>query len=78
MRYVIQLKHKKQWFYRSIKKVKGHQLVGDRLDIFLDDGIISLCNWSEYDMKLGSDFILFQKAEMEKETGLNIKIDGAK
>jgi len=78
MKYIIKLKHKKQWFYRTIKNVKGHQLVENRLDIFLDDGIISLCDWDKYDMKLGSDFLLFQKYEMEKESGLDIKIDGVK
>lgn len=67
-------KYKKYLLWRTIKNVKGHALDGDRMDIFLDDGIISISGWSKYDMKLGSDFIIAQKESMENETGQPISM----
>jgi len=75
MNYIF--KYRKRFLWKTIKNVKGHrhQPDIDRMDIFLNDGILSLSNWSNYDMKLGNDFILSQKAQMEKETGQNIPLD---
>lgn len=76
MRYI--LKYKKRFFWRTVKNAKGHKLDMelDRMDIFLDNGIVSISNWSKCDMKLGADFLLFQKNEMENEAGQSIKVDG--
>lgn len=70
--------YKKKFLWKTIKDVKGHKLDSDldRMDVFIDNGIISISNWSGCDMKLGADFMLFQKNEMEKEAGQNIKVDG--
>lgn len=68
--------YKKGLFWETIKDVKGHSMneSGTRMDVFLDDGIISISKWEDCDMKLGSDFILSQKEAMEKESGLDIKL----
>lgn len=71
-------KYKKRFFWKTIKNAKGHLFIPDanRMDIFMEDGILSLSNWDKYDIYLGSDFLLFQKDEMEKEAGQNIKVQG--
>lgn len=61
---------KKRWFYKTIK-AKGHHYAvdEDRMDVFLasDEGIFSIPKWSEYTLKLGSDFILFSKQKVKDE-----------
>lgn len=73
-------KYKRFFFYKTIKNVKGHafDLDSDRMDIFTIDGIISIGNWSKYDMKLGSDFLLVQKNDMEQESGTSVTVSGVK
>lgn len=73
-------KYKRNFFWRTIKGIKGHSVDSklDRMDIFLEDGIFSIAKWSEYDMKLGSDFLLFQQQEMSKEAGQPIQVQGVK
>ena len=68
--------YKKGLLWKTVKSVKGHSMneSGTRMDIFLDDGIVSISGWDNCDMKLGSDFILSQKDAMEKESGLDIKL----
>ena len=50
----------------------------DRMDVFLAEsaGIKSIGEWSKCDLHLGRDFILFQKEQLEKETGQNVKVEG--
>lgn len=50
----------------------------DRMDIFLSEsaGVKSIGEWSKCDLHLGRDFILFQKEQLEKEAGQNIKVEG--
>lgn len=74
MTYTFQ--YKRGFFWKTIKNVKGHdyQVDSDRMDVYLISGILSISNWSKCDFRLGSDFMLFQKEQMEKESGQNIKI----
>ena len=68
--------YKRKLFRKTIKDVKGHSLDGemDRLDVFTNTGIISIHKWSECDLYLGQDFLLFQKQEASKEAGQNIEV----
>ena len=75
MLYRLKYKRKGQWFWRAFNGVKGHNLNGNTLDVFFVDGIRTIHSWDQCDMKLGSDFMLFQKEQMEKESGLNIKVN---
>jgi len=70
-------KYKRKFIWTTIRDVKGHQHQQeiDRMDIFLDDGILSICKWSKCDMRLGSDFILSQKAALELKAGQPIKLN---
>ena len=75
MRY--NFKYKRRFFWRTIKNVKGHSLNTStgHMEIFLDAGIRSIHKWSNCDLKLGSDFILFQKDSMEKQANTSINLD---
>ena len=74
MTYTFQ--YKRGFFWKTLRKAKGHnyQTDSDRMDVYFGDKIIWLSKWSECDQKLGADFILFQKENMETESGQNIKI----
>ena len=53
-------------------KVKGHNMQPqlDRIELFLaDGGILSIPQWSKYICKLGPDWELAIKKQMEKEAG---------
>lgn len=40
-----------------------------------DGGLISLCNWHKYDMKLESDWVISVKKSMENQSGVDIKLN---
>lgn len=65
-------KYKRRFFFKTIKNVIGHNfdLDSNRMDIFLDHKIISIPKWSECEMVLGSDFLLKQKEDIKKESGV--------
>lgn len=68
--------YRRRLFWKSIKAT-GHRLDKelDRMDIFHEDGsITSLSQWSKYDLKLGTDWVLFTKKQMEKEAGQKIDL----
>ena len=50
----------------------------NRMDLFLGEskGIISIGKWDECDITLGPDFMLFQKENIEKNAGQNVKVQG--
>lgn len=75
MLYELKVRRKGQWFWRTFKKVKGHNVKDDILDIFFNDGIRTIHKFSECDIKLGSDFILKQKEDLERESGQSININ---
>lgn len=69
--------YKKRFFWESILVV-GHRLDKElnRMDFYIPDGsIMSLTNWDRYDMKLGIDWVLFTKKQMEKESGQQIPLN---
>jgi hypothetical protein len=45
------------------------------MDIFHPDGsITSIGSWSECDLKLGVDWVLFTKKSMDNEAGVDVKV----
>ena len=67
----------KKYFLWSKLTVTGHRLDKEinRMDFYLPDGsIVSIGNWSIYDMKLGVDWLLAVKKNMEEESGQTIKL----
>ena len=68
-------KYKKNWFWKT-KKIVGHRLKDDRMDLFLKDGsIFSIGEWHRYGLFLGTDWLLVTKTNMEKESGQDIKLN---
>ena len=68
--------YKRKLFKKTINNVKGHSLDKelDRLDVFTNTGIISIHKWSECDLYLCEDFLLFQKQEASKEAGQSVEV----
>ena len=70
-------KCKKGLFWKKIKAI-GHSLQAevDRMDIYHANGsVTSLSGWSKYDLHLGTDWVLFTKKQIEKESGQKINLD---
>ena len=78
MEYIF--KYRKKWRWQS-KLIEGHRLdqENNRMDLFMKNGsIFSIGNWSQYDLNLGSDWVLATKKKMEEEAGVDIKLNGNK
>jgi hypothetical protein len=76
MKYTPRFKRKKQWFWRKVT-VMGHSLntESNRMDFFMEDGsILSIGDWSSYDFKLGTDWVLSTKKRMEEESSREVKL----
>lgn len=73
---LYKFKYKRRFFWKTIK-VDGHRIDDkqNRMDLFMADGsILSLCNWSQYDLRLGADWVIRQKKDMEKQAGQKIQL----
>jgi hypothetical protein len=69
--------YRKRFFWKSITVI-GHRLDKElnRMDFYIPDGsIVSLTKWDRYDMRLGLDWVLFTKKQMEKESGQQIPLN---
>jgi hypothetical protein len=69
-------RYKKKFFSKVIKAV-GHRWDkdSDRMDVYhLNGSITSIAKWSTYNLYLGTDWVLFTKNAMEKESGQNVKL----
>lgn len=69
-------KYRKNLFWKT-ETVIGHglNLEANRMDLYFEDGsILSIGKWSEHDVRLGTDWVLFTKNNMEKEAGRDIKL----
>ena len=48
----------------------------DKMVIFFEDGgFQEICEWHKCELKLGSDWVLTTKKRMEKESGIDVKLD---
>lgn len=68
----------RRWFFWKKIKAIGHRYDSNsnRMDVYHTDGsILSLADWNKYDLKLGTDWVLFTKKQMEKESGQKIDLD---
>ena len=69
-------KFKKTLFTKTIKAV-GHRWdkESDRMDVYHENGsITSIAEWRKYTLYLGTDWVLFTKKQMEKESGQKIDL----
>lgn len=70
-------KYKRRFFWHSIKAI-GHRYYADvnKVDVFHEDGsITSIPKFSECYLRLGTDWVLFTKREIEKESGQQVQLN---
>jgi len=73
MDYKFKYRHKNDWFWTTVKVI-GHKLEGNNtMVLFLENGLIAIPEWSNnYFLKLGSDWMLFEKKSMEEQSGVKV------
>lgn len=78
MEYIVKFKHKSAFLWKR-RKISGHVYMAeiDKMVLhFKQSRIEEIPEWSKHYVKLGSDFLLAQKEQMEKETGVDVKLKG--
>lgn len=73
--YSVKYRTSGQWFFRKIKNIKGDGLMpdsGNRFFILMDETRIEIPCASE--IVFNKDRFIFIKKEMEKESGVDIKV----
>lgn len=77
MTYIFKYRRRLRVFFRSLKVVGhgfNHEL--DRMTLYFSDGgLREIHHWSLCDCKLGSDWVLAHKKEMERQAGQSIVIN---
>lgn len=67
MEFKIKFRKSGKLFWRT-EKVEAYRLNNGRLSLYFKDGSIEeIANWSEYDCRLGTDWIAATKNAMEQE-----------
>lgn len=75
MHYSYKYKKSNSFFWRTVKNLIGHKVVENKMIFFhLDGSQTIIAVWDKYDAKLGTDWFLFVKKDMEKETGVDLKL----
>ncbi len=69
-------KVKKNFFWKNYTViVHSYFKEWDRRDRYFEDGgILSFGSWKNYDLRLGTDWVLATKKKMEEESGTNINL----
>jgi hypothetical protein len=78
MEYVIKFRHKTNIVWKK-RKIQGHKYLPEIDKIVLHykcNKIEEIPEWSKHYVVLGSDFVLAQKEQMEKESGVDVKLKG--
>lgn len=68
---------KNRLLFKSVSVI-GHGLNRelDRMALYLPNGgVREIANWSKYDCKLGTDWVLAVKKNMEQKSGQTVNID---
>jgi hypothetical protein len=74
--YIFQYKKSGSWFWKKATVV-GHNYFSetDKMALYYSNGIEEIANWSAYNCKLGSDFMLVQKKNLEKKAGTSVVLN---
>ena len=63
----------------ELSDANGHKTLRqaqDRMIVYFEDGsLYAIRAWSECELKLGTDWVLFNKREMEKKTGQSVQLN---
>jgi hypothetical protein len=68
--------YRRRFFWKTLV-VEGHRFEKEtnRMELFFKDGsVLSISQWSKYDLKLGTDWVLAVKKQMEKEAGQPVPV----
>lgn len=68
--------YKKYFFWRKINVI-GHKLDEEKNMMVLHTdggGLQTIINWNKYSMKLKKDWVLAVKENLEKQTGIDVKL----
>jgi len=82
MNYKFIYKKDNSWFWKT-KIVKGHSIETDRngsltggMTLYYPDGSIErIANWQNYNLKLGTDWLLACKEQAEREAQKKIQLE---
>ncbi|MEY2859112.1 MAG: hypothetical protein RLZZ74_3425 [Cyanobacteriota bacterium] len=67
-------KYRKKFLWKKIEVI-GHKLEGNTMALYLENGgIQTIPNWDQYSLKLGVDWVIAVKENMESQTGTDIKL----
>ena len=69
--------YRRRFFWHKIKVIGHHyEQVQDKMALHLPDGSIQeIASWKSCEVKLGADWVLAMKKQMEKASGQSINID---
>jgi hypothetical protein len=68
----------RRFFFKKKIKAIGHKFLPEhnRMDVFHEDGsITSIPRWNQCYLYLGTDWVLYTKKQMEKESGQQITLN---
>jgi hypothetical protein len=75
MKYVFAYR-KSSWLPWKKIVVVGHRLEDGCMTLFKEDGgLETIPDWSKYALKLGSDWALAVKKNMENQSGVDVKVN---
>lgn len=64
----------KRWLFWQQRMVVGHKLEDGMMVLFMEDGgLETIPEWSKCKLKLGADWSLAVKKNMENQSGVDIK-----
>lgn len=64
----------KRWLFWQSRMIVGHKLEGGMMVLFMEDGgLETIPEWRKCKLKLGSDWSLAVKKNMENQSGVDIK-----
>ena len=72
------IKVRRRWFWKTYKKLIGHGIDKDqnKMQLFFSNGsIMEIKDWDKCEIFLGTDWVIWTKNQMERETGQNIKLN---
>lgn len=67
----------KRFLFWQQREIVGHKLEDNNTMVlyFSNGGIETIPNWNNYKMKLGADWALSVKKNMETQTGVDVKVN---
>jgi hypothetical protein len=67
-------KYRRKLFWKKIEVI-GHKLEDNTMVLYMENGgLQTIPKWNECSLKLGVDWVLAVKSNMENQTGVDIKL----